>query len=103
MFDSRKKAIRALILLIHRDSMELMATPRAICSISGAAVPEEILSTRVCARVRSGEDAGPTHSRDAMHGMYPGLWNAARGRDAANIPARTRTILRTGERKSGPR
>lgn len=48
-------AIRALILFIYRDSMELMATPRAsaISSISGAAVPEEILSMRVREHARA--------------------------------------------------
>lgn len=46
--------VRALTLFIYRDSMELIATPRAsaIPSISGAAVPEEILSMRVHAHAQ---------------------------------------------------
>jgi len=34
---------------------------------------------------------------DALVRCNAGLWNAVRGRDAANIPARTRAILRTGK------
>lgn len=56
-----------------------MATPRtsATPSISGAAVPEKILSACVramCARAR------PTHSsRCQCRGCVRGLWNARRG------------------------
>lgn len=64
---------------------------------------------RVCAnagaRARARESTRGRRTRAMQCGMYPGLWNAARGRDAANIPARTRAILRTGRRgdKVGPR
>lgn len=51
---------------------------------------------RVCARARARESTRGRRTRAMQCGMHPGLWNAARGRDAANIPARTRAILRTG-------
>jgi len=66
--------------------MELMATPyaSAIPSISGAAVPEEILSACAYARESEADALLAMQCRDAF-----GLWNAARGRDAANILSRT--------------
>lgn len=59
-----------------------MATPHASAtsSISGAAVPEEILSTCVHARESEADALLAMQRWDAF-----GLWNAVRGRDAANV------------------
>lgn len=82
--------------------MELIATPyvNAISSISGAAVPEEILSVRVCARACSGEHAGPTHSCNA--GCIQGSGMRHGDGDAANIPAKIWAILKTGRGSQTP-
>lgn len=82
--------------------MELMTTPRAsaIPSISGAAVPEEILSTRVRAR------AWRTRGADALVRCNAGcIWDSGmRHGDAMRqiyLPG-PRTILRTGRGSRAP-
>lgn len=93
--------VRALTLFIYRDSMELIATPRtsAIPSISGAAVPEEILSMRVHAR--SGEHAGPTHSCDAMRDAS-GALECSTGTRCGKYTCQDPSDPENGERKSDP-
>lgn len=85
--------------------MELMATPRAsaIPSISGAAVPEEILSTRVRARAlaSSGEHAGPTHSCNATRDAS-GALECGTGTRCGKYTCQDSNDPENGERKSGP-
>lgn len=79
-----------------------MTTPRAsaIPSISGAAVPEEILSTRVRARAL-GEHAGPTHSCDATRDAS-GTLECGTGTRCGKYTCQDPNDPENGERKSGP-